>query len=281
VASSCLNEEIQFENTSTYDETVSPVFTWDFGDGTSSNVKNPTHTYLQAGDFKTTLLVGYDNTSCSDMYKSTITVAKFIELEIMADGKPVPDGIFNLCEGNTAELSVTALPGQIEWSTGETTSKITIKDPGIYTVTSGINTGCSSSDEIEAVLVDNVELVITSGSQRIESGSSAQLGAEGADFYDWQPPEDLDDPSIPNPLASPLITTDYIVNGTNSYGCQDAAEVTVFVDEKVTIDVEASQAFTPNGDGKNDIWIINNIDVYESCPIRIFNRRGQNVYEGS
>ena len=57
--------------------------------------------------------------------------------------------------------------------------------------------------------------------------------------------------------------------------------MTVFVDEKVTIDVEASQAFTPNGDGKNDLWIINNIDVYESCPIRIFNRRGQNVYEAS
>jgi gliding motility-associated-like protein len=55
--------------------------------------------------------------------------------------------------------------------------------------------------------------------------------------------------------------------------------VTVYVDEKVTIKVEAPRAFTPNGDGNNDEWIISNIDVYESCPIRIFNRRGQNVYE--
>ena len=41
------------------------------------------------------------------------------------------------------------------------------------------------------------------------------------------------------------------------------------------------KAFTPNGDLQNDEWKIRNIDVYESCPVRIFNRRGQNVYEAS
>jgi gliding motility-associated-like protein len=148
-------------------------------------------------------------------------------------------------------------------------------------VVSGKNTGCSSSDEIEAVIVDNVALEITSGSQRIESGSSAQLGADGADFYTWEPAEDLDDSSIPNPLASPLETTVYTVYGSNSYGCKDSQTVTVYVDEKIAIPVDAPRAFTPNGDGKNDVWIINNIDVYESCPVRIFNRRGQNVYEAS
>ena len=281
VTSSCLNEKIQFDNTSTYDDSENPTFNWDFGDGTSSTDKNPLHTYIKAGDFKVILQVGYANTTCSDSYENTIKVAEFLNLEIMADGQPVPDGIFDLCEGNTAELSVVAAPGQVEWSTGETSSKITISTPGIYSVVSGNNTGCTSSDEIEAVVVDNVELVITSGSQRIESGSSAQLGAEGADQYTWNPAEDLDDPNISNPLASPLITTEYTVIGTNSFGCEDSDVVTVYVDEKVTIAVDAPKAFTPNGDGKNDIWVIKNIDVYESCPIRIFNRRGQNVYEAT
>ena len=36
-----------------------------------------------------------------------------------------------------------------------------------------------------------------------------------------------------------------------------------------------------NGDDINNEWKIVNIDVFESCPIRIFNRRGQTVYEGS
>ncbi len=279
VASSCLNEQIIFENISSYDDTETPIFSWDFGDASFSSDKNPTHTYSKSGDFKVVLHVGYNNTSCSDTYESMINVAKFLNLEIMADGKSISDGMFNLCEGSTAELSVNALAGQVEWSTGETTARIDISTPGIYSVSSGSNSGCSSKDEVDAVGVDNVNLEITSGSQRIESGSSAQLGAEGADTYAWEPAEDLDDPTIPNPLASPRATTEYVVTGTNSYGCIDINNVKVFVDEKVLIPVEASKAFTPNGDGINDIWEIKNIDVFESCPIRIFNRRGQNVYE--
>ncbi len=281
VASSCLNEQITFENTSIYDLTETPIFSWDFGDATTSTLKNPSHTYLKSGDFIITLRVGYANTSCSDIYSYTIKVAAFLNLEIKANGNSIPAGIFNLCDGTTAELSVNASPGQVEWNTGETTPKITISDAGIYSVISGKNSGCSSSDEIEAVLVDNVALKITSGSQRIESGSSAQLGAEGADYFAWQPTADLDDATIPNPLASPIETTEYTVVGSNSYGCSDSAMVTVYVDEKITIAIDAPKTFTPNGDGINDIWVINNIDVYESCPIQIFNRRGQHVYDAN
>lgn len=282
VESSCLNELIQFTNTSTFDKSETPIFTWDFGDGTNSHDKNPAHTYSNAGDFIVRLIVGYNNTSCSDSYESTIAVAELLNLEIMADEMPVPDGIFNLCEGSSGVLSVNANPGQVEWNTGETTPRITISEAGIYSVTSGSNTGCSSSDEVETVIVDNINLVITSGSQRIESGNSAQLVAEGAVFYAWEPVEDLDDATIPNPMASPLETTDYTVTGTNSFGCEGWGEVTVYVDEKITIAVDAPKAFSPNnGDAINNEWKIVNIDVFESCPIRIFNRRGQTVYEAS
>ena len=281
VLSSCLFESIQFENTSTYDNTESPVFSWDFGDGSTSTSMNPTHTYNESGEFNVILQVGYNNTLCSDIYENTIIVAEFLDLEILANGQTLPDGIFNLCEGDEAELSVDAAPGQVEWSTGETTPTITINASGIYSVISGKNTGCESSDEIEAVLVDNVEIIITSGSQRIEGGNSAQLGADGAEFYLWEPADDLDDPNIPNPLASPLVTTEYTVTGTNIYGCEDSDMLTVFVDEVVKIPVDAPKAFTPNGDLQNDEWKIANVNVYESCPIRIFNRRGQNVYEAS
>jgi gliding motility-associated-like protein len=281
VTSSCLGEQIQFENKSTYDASVTPVFHWDFGDGTTSGDKNPAHTFVTPGAYKVTLQVGYNNTTCSDSYESTIIVAEFLNLEIKANGASVPDGIFNLCEGEEVDLSVSASPGQVTWSTGETTPKITVHEANKYSVSSGNDSGCSSSDEIEVKIVDNVALEITSGSQRIEGGGSAQLGADGAEFYEWSPVEDLDNPSIPNPLASPLETTEYTVYGSNSFGCLDSATVKVYVDEKITINVDAPRAFTPNGDGKNDLWIIKNIDVYESCPIRIFNRKGQNVFESS
>jgi gliding motility-associated-like protein len=281
VTSSCLNQEILFNNTSTYDNTEVPLFAWDFGDGTSSTDKNPKHIFSKAGDFKVILSVGYNNTTCSDTYEYLLKVAQFQDLVIKADGKDIPDGKFNLCDGNKATLSVNAVSGTIVWNTGATTPSISISDAGTYTVTSGANTGCSSMDEILVSKVDNVSLEVTSGSQRIEGGSSAQLGAAGADFYSWTPPTDLDNPNIANPLASPKETTEYLVTGSNSYGCLDSAQVIVYVDEKVTIPVDAPQTFSPNGDGTNDLWIINNIDVFESCPVKIFNRRGQSVYEKS
>ncbi|MBL4593541.1 MAG: gliding motility-associated C-terminal domain-containing protein, partial [Flavobacteriales bacterium] len=35
---------------------------------------------------------------------------------------------------------------------------------------------------------------------------------------------------------------------------------------------------TPNGDGKNDIWIIDNIEMFPENTIRIFNRWGNQVF---
>lgn len=282
ITSSCLNEPIQFENTSLYDATVPAIFNWDFGDGDTSNEENPIHTYLTPNSYTITLEVGYNNTTCSDISEATLNVAEFLSLEILANEEPIPDGIFYLCDGTIAELSVIAQPGQVEWNTGETTPMITISESGIYSVVSGGNTGCTSSDEIEAIAVENVELNITSGSQEIEAGSSAQLEVEGADFYIWSPADDLDDPTIPNPLATPLETTVYTVSGTNSFACEDSDSVTVYVDEKIAIPVDAPKAFSPNnGDDINNEWVIVNIDVFESCPIRIFNRQGQTVYEAS
>lgn len=281
ISGSCLNETIQFNNASTYDNTETPVFSWDFGDGTTSNTINPTHKYTKSGTFKVILQVGYNNTTCVDTYENTINVSAILTLDIKANGQAVPSGSLNLCEGLEAELSVVASPGQIVWNTGETTPVIKVKDQGNYSVSTVGNSGCSSSDEIEVKVVDNVNVEIISGSQRIESGNSAQIAAQGAQNYQWTPSESLDNANIPNPIASPMETTEYTVTGTNSFGCSGTATVMVYVDEKVTIKVDAPRAFTPNGDGQNDLWIINNIEVYESCPIRIFNRRGQSVYEGS
>ena len=41
-----------------------------------------------------------------------------------------------------------------------------------------------------------------------------------------------------------------------------------------------SQAFTPNGDGVNDTWVISNIDQYPNSVVRVFNRWGTEVFVG-
>ncbi|RRJ92611.1 T9SS type B sorting domain-containing protein, partial [Flavobacterium macacae] len=45
------------------------------------------------------------------------------------------------------------------------------------------------------------------------------------------------------------------------------------------VDVNISQAFTPNGDGINDTWVIINIKNYPNSTVRVFNRWGAEVFK--
>jgi gliding motility-associated-like protein len=42
--------------------------------------------------------------------------------------------------------------------------------------------------------------------------------------------------------------------------------------------VNISEAFTPNGDGINDTWVISNIEYYPASTVRVFNRWGTEVF---
>ncbi|WP_143744249.1 gliding motility-associated C-terminal domain-containing protein [Polaribacter tangerinus] len=45
-----------------------------------------------------------------------------------------------------------------------------------------------------------------------------------------------------------------------------------------TQEINISEAFTPNGDGKNDRWMIYNIENYPNNMVKVFNRWGQQIY---
>ncbi len=66
----------------------------------------------------------------------------------------------------------------------------------------------------------------------------------------------------------------------------DDGRSTAFKEEKTVVTnatskIIASKAFSPNGDGIDDFWIIKNIDLIENCQLRIFNRAGKNVFEAA
>jgi gliding motility-associated-like protein len=109
----------------------------------------------------------------------------------------------------------------------------------------------------------------------IASGESTQLLAEGADTYSWSPVEFLDNPSIPNPTATPAQTTPYTVTGTASNGC--------LVTEEIIVTVEGTrgfpQIFSPNGDGINDEWNVG-APGKPACTLNIFDVRGRRIFEG-
>ncbi len=149
----------------------------------------------------------------------------------------------------------------------------------------GYNSTCFSDSTIETLLLTpdpNPPFVLTgvSDSQVINYGSSVQLNSNGGTRYYWTPNDgSLTNPNINNPIATPTVSTTYEVYSYNEDGCLDSASVYVkvnFVDSDFI-----SSAFTPNGDGNNDVFKISHLRFDRLVDFRIFNRWGQLVFQTS
>lgn len=97
-----------------------------------------------------------------------------------------------------------------------------------YTVLVSDENGCEASDAV-TVVVSRRPVPGLGSDLRICQGTSAPLLARDGEVYRWQPEHSLNDPNIPNPIATPNGTTTYTVNVTNVDGCSATARITVFV----------------------------------------------------
>jgi len=110
----------------------------------------------------------------------------------------------------------------------------------------------------------------------INYNGSVQLFATGASVYTWYPTGSLSNPNIVNPIASPKETTVYTVRGLSSNGC--AATDTEHVDINYHGKIFVPSAFTPNGDGRNDLFKVVNLTFEKVLEFHVFNRWGQELF---
>ena len=112
-------------------------------------------------------------------------------------------------------------------------------------------------------------------------GSSINLNATVTSIasWVWTPSLELDDPSIFNPTVIPSATTTYTVTATHLNGCISTDSVTIVVNHDFNLII--ANVLTPNGDGKNDTWKIENIESYPNTEVMVVNREGQFVFEDS
>lgn len=113
-------------------------------------------------------------------------------------------------------------------------------------------------------------------------GDTSQLLATNTTgtIFSWSPTETLNDPSIPNPLANPTVTTIYTVFVTDPFGCtgSDTTMVIVYNPNCDFPNIYVPNTFTPNNDNLNDKLYVrgNYIDEME---FYIYNRWGELVFE--
>lgn len=265
----CIGDIVEFNNLSAVPNngTIADL-RWFFGDGAVSLETSPDHLYTSPGIYQPFLVITTTQ-GCTDTLRKTVVVHELPPATIQALGP------LAFCDGGSVDLRAPAGQAGYEWSTGETTQTITVTTSGVYTVTVTSIFNCTNVDSIE-VIVWPLPIADAGNDTTISKGYSAQLNGSGGNDYEWAPMETLNNPSIANPIATPLVTTTYTLLVTDTNGCQDTDSVTVFVNEDYL--VEATNTLTPNGDGKNDFWYIINIETYPDVEVLIFDRWGTEVY---
>lgn len=110
----------------------------------------------------------------------------------------------------------------------------------------------------------------------IKYGQDIMLLASGGYLYTWTPSSSLSNPNVVNPMASPLDPTMYYVYGIGENGCKKIDSIMVDIDYGSNLFVPT--AFTPNGDGKNDVFRPSNITFQRLQEFKVFNRWGQEIF---
>lgn len=108
---------------------------------------------------------------------------------------------------------------------------------------------------------------------------SALLIASGGDSYQWSPNSDISTNRGNSIMVKPHQSTTYSVYAENTEGCGAKDSVTVYFFKDGKQNLFMPTAFTPNGDGLNDIFRPLFTGPATNYQFKVFNRWGQLVFE--
>jgi len=245
----------------------------------------PSLTNVGAGDYQLYLT---DENGC-ETYYNTYSIGQLPKLAISGNGTVVNDQ----CTLGTGSISGITVAGGAEpytytWYDANNQmigTGLSIANIGAGTYTLNVTdsrcgnvkltyTLTDEPDEIAAPSVSNVALCSSGNAIIMVNNPSASAAYRlYANATGSQP--------IAEQKGGRFIVT---VSGNTSYyisqlngSCESArAEV------KVTVGLSAlniANTFTPNGDGINDLWIINGIANYPAAEVQVFTRNGQSVFD--
>ncbi len=239
------------------------------------NIKNPIATPTVTTSYTVTANIG----KCQRSSDVNITVA------------PVPlanagaDTI--VCIGFNAQLNASGGSVYV-WTPSTYLDNPNIANPHVvqpqksikYIVTVSDILGCTRAvkDSIFVQVIPHLSVNAGPSDTSVVEGEPLSLLATGATTYLWTPGTWLNDPGIPNPVSTPDGNILYTVTGTDANGCRgtDTIRVTVY---ELDADMYVPTAFTPNGDGINDIIKPILLGMKKLNYFKIFNRYGELVFE--
>ncbi len=254
----CDAVEVELFNMST----GSTVYFWTFGDGATSTLTNPVHSYAAPGDYTITLAL--IDVVCTD----TVFLSTTVPVEFPGITLAVPSAV--LCDQGTVNLNAGGGFDSYLWSTGEQAMIITVDQAGEYSVevTDGFCTGgdtvsvlaaptYSSLADVELCPGQSQLFAVPFASDQIlwnDGSTNSELLAAGAGIY-WY-------------------------SAVDDFGCTVTDTAEVEVNTTITGVPVVPNVFTPNGDLMNEKFRVANIDAAQ-YQMDIYNRWGMKVFSSA
>lgn len=231
-----------FDSTRTFFDSVSS-YHWSFGDGGTSNVRNPIHTFTATGIYNIVLTVT-TMSGCTDSSNATV-------IRVVRSPRIVVSGNDSVCVFAPASFSATlAQPdtSQLQWlwtfGNGDSAHvqnppAQTYSTAGNFTISSIVSNSSGCRDTARKVLrVKPLPNVSAGTDTAICLGDTITLHPSGALTYVWQPSPTLSCISCPNPLAYPTDSLVYYgITGTSVSGCKSTDSVIISVVQPFSISV--------------------------------------------
>ncbi|MES2431553.1 MAG: PKD domain-containing protein [Bacteroidota bacterium] len=228
------------DSSDSYDKIIK--YTWNWGDGLSSNDQNATHHYTKAGTYYPKLTVNTE-TGCSDSITAATAIKIVASPQIAI--KNFNSGCIPLKTGFTGEL-LAADTSTLKWNWDLGNGNISdLQNPvqqiypnaGSYTVNLTVtnSTGCfdTATRTVEAYPIPTVD---AGEDAWVCIGKNYKMNATGANTYSWKIDNTLSCLDCDQPVATPVNETKYVVTGSSIYGCtaSDSVRLKVQKPQKIS-----------------------------------------------
>jgi large repetitive protein len=248
---------------------------------------------------------GLSCTSCADPIATPLTTTAYVVRGTNAIGCSASDTVLvtvigplnmkvssndSICIGQTANLLASGAT-TYHWSPAEGLSSTTASNPTAtpsltttYRVVGDDGFDCFTDTAFVTVAIGPYPTITLGADLTLSTGTLHPLSSVvqygPIRRWEWSPTTDLSCSGCPQPVAHIKKDVTYIVKGTTAYGCSatDTISIKVFCQNS---QVFVPNAFTPDGDGANDILMVRAKGVAIIKSFRIFNRWGEVVFEQS
>jgi gliding motility-associated-like protein len=254
----CIPQNVFFDNNS---QNANSFF-WDFGDGTTSNLYEPTHAYTTPGVYDV-LLVAFDSTGCftPDSVIVTVNIGSFVA------GAVQPNS--SICAGDSYQLEAYG-GSTYSWTPANVLNNPSSPTPTatIFTTTtfSVIVSDSCGSDTLDVTLVVDSPSITLPNDTTICIGESVSITATATGNINWSPGNFLNTTTGSTVISTPQNNITYTATLTSGIGCtaQDSMSISVFNNppvpqliDSVALCYGASMPLTASG-GTTFFWYPNN-----------------------